>query len=267
MKGELMKVNNELVGDRPEQVTEDYCVKVFNTGKAMQGYALWLAKTEVHKESKTGWQDFCEALQITPQHANRTIDFYIAQKEIPNACVQNKLPDTNDKYQSLKGKTPQEKAQNYSDIKKSTGKEKPSRQDIRDYNKQEKEMTSVIQEMAKEENEFNSWLDQQEGWENGKADKAFTSFDLEMLRSIPSQVEALYSHSDKWKKMYRTLAKVMHPDVGGSEEAMQFLADLNKLMEIGVGIAEAPMIKDEIEEMREKFKDEQDERKANEGDN
>lgn len=156
-KGELMKVDKELVGvitdDKPEQVTEDYCIKVFNTGKAMQGYALWLAKTEVHKESKTGWQEFCETLQITPQHANRVIDFYIAQKELPNACVLNKLPDTNDKYQSLKGKTPAEKAQNYADIKKSTGKEKPSRQDIRDYNKQalanEKELSNATGEHSK----------------------------------------------------------------------------------------------------------------------
>lgn len=117
---------------------EDYCIKVFNTGKAMQGYALWLAKTEVHRESKTGWQDFCEKLRLSPRNSDRLISFYTAKKELENqdAGVSNVLPKTASSYADLKGKTPTEKAQNYSDIKKSTGKEKPSRQDIRDYNKQ-----------------------------------------------------------------------------------------------------------------------------------
>jgi hypothetical protein len=234
---------------KPSVVTEDYCIEIFNAGKSLQGYALFLAKEEVHKHNQTGWGKFCEKLGLSERHAYNLIDFY----EAKNSEAGDRIPDSASNYAELRGETPADKAQNYAEIKKSTGKENPTRQDIRSHNSMVKAISTTIQADMKADSEFRSWLDSQPGWENNRALKAYSSFSTEMLTSIPTQVANVFNHSPQWKAVYRKLAKVLHPDTGGTAEGMQLLTALDALMSIGVALHEAPMIKQEIEEMRDKY--------------
>ena len=120
--------------ERPQVITESYCISIFNTGKAVQGYALWLAKEELHRESKTGWESFLVKLGCSVAHAYKLIDFYKALQEIPIGTDKNILPDSPSKYADLKGISVNEKVQNYSEVKKATGKETPTQKDIREHN-------------------------------------------------------------------------------------------------------------------------------------
>ncbi len=103
-------------------------------GQVIQGEALYVLKTEVHKDKQTGWgkvvAEFAITVgsKLTQQRANKLIDLY--ELYDPEICIPYKI----DKIKELKGTTVREKAVNYEEIKLAVSKERPSTREIREYN-------------------------------------------------------------------------------------------------------------------------------------
>ena len=123
----LVEIKEEVKGDIAlGMVNEAYCVDLYNKGNLISGYALWLAKTEVHKDSQTGWEKFCKKIGVSESNANRAIDFYNA-KSTP---IGVDLPSKEGTFRALPSGTVEEKAEFYAEVKELSQKEDPTAQDI-----------------------------------------------------------------------------------------------------------------------------------------
>ena len=108
-------------------VDDDYCIDIINKGNLVRGYGLWLAKEIVHKDSNTGWEDFCKRIDITKRGANYQIEFYEAKS---GTTVPDSLPNKEGTFRALPSGTVQEKEEFFKEVKELTHKEEPTAQDI-----------------------------------------------------------------------------------------------------------------------------------------
>jgi hypothetical protein len=124
----LVEVKNEVeTYMKANEIDEDYCINIIKHGNAMVGYGLWLAKENIYKDSKTGWESFCKKAGVVRVSADRLVAFYLAKSE----PIGSELPNNEGAFRELEGDTPEEKAEMYQRVKELTGKEKPTGLDIR----------------------------------------------------------------------------------------------------------------------------------------
>lgn len=109
------------------KVTEDLCLEIIEMGEGLKGYGLFLAKEQVHAESKTGWDKFLKKVGIGRSMAHDTINFYKAK----SSAMADELPNKERTFRALTGETVQDKADQYAKVKELTHKEEPTALDIR----------------------------------------------------------------------------------------------------------------------------------------
>ena len=120
----LIEIQKEIDG---EFIDEDLCIDLIKRGNEIKGYGLYLAKEVVHKDSNTGWEEFCNKIGVTKQNANRLILFYKAKSE----PIGSDLPNKESVYRELPGNTPEEKAEMFGEAKMITDKDEPTALDVR----------------------------------------------------------------------------------------------------------------------------------------
>ncbi len=124
----LVEIQKEVAGDiEVGMVDETYCADLYDKGNLISGYALWLAKEVVHKDSNTGWKKFCDKIGTAPREANRQIEFYDAKS---GAIALDSLPSKEGTFRALPSGTNEEKVEFYADVKELSGKDEPTAQDI-----------------------------------------------------------------------------------------------------------------------------------------
>ena len=124
------------------KITEELCLEIIEMGEGLKGYGLFLAKEQVHAESKTGWDKFLKKADIVKSTANRAIDFYKAKSEPMGV----KLPNKERTFRALTGETTQDKANQYAKVKELLHKEEPTASDIITFKKLSHEMKKSPQE-------------------------------------------------------------------------------------------------------------------------
>ncbi len=144
-------------------------------------------------------------------------------------------------YVGLQGKTPQEKVKNLEEVKKHTEKEKVSYRDIISFNKQKKEKIKVLNEQLKPQEILAEvpeviFIPLLEKEAIKQTNKEFNQDYWELCSgSIGDSMDVftigfeIHKFDKDWHSIKRILSKAAHPDVGGSEEAMQFVSFLNKV--------------------------------------
>jgi len=119
-----------------QEITETVCIDLIKIGDNFKDYGLFLAKTEVHKDSQKGWNDFCKKVGISKRYANQKINFYEAKS---GAMAPDSLPNTERPFRALSGETIENKAEQYTEVKNFTNKDNPTAKEIEEYIKQKEE--------------------------------------------------------------------------------------------------------------------------------
>ena len=118
-------------------VDDNYCIDIINKGNLLKGYGLYLAKEIVHKDSKSGWDDFCKTVGVSRPMANFSIEFYMAKTA---TIVAESLPEKEGVFRALTGETVEAKAEQYEKVKQVLHVEEPTAIEITTYKKLSHEM-------------------------------------------------------------------------------------------------------------------------------
>ena len=163
-----------------------------------------------------------------------------------------------------------DKARNYQEVKETLGKDNPSGHEIRAFNKAKREAVELEKQERKEteksfrvektkrpdpftyeeEVDFETWCKQEHGIDI-YADKPKNSVAIYALKD--KKVQALFLRGGQWKKAYREMSKLCHPDHGGSDLTMSFLADINELMKSLEKVKEVIDFEEKIVRLREEY--------------
>ncbi len=165
----------------------------------------WNAKRLTKPYAKK-WQDFCITINCSHQQASYLLDFAGYQEkggEIETAAHYRevkKITETND---------PIIIDQAYNEA---GGKELKTAKEVK---------TEVAATLVKNPYE----LFYNEHPEYNKEEPVMSDIQLgnKILSNIPNM------NSDTWKTLYRSMSKILHPDVGGSDEAMAMIASVNNM--------------------------------------
>ena len=268
----LMKLNNDF-----DSATNDY-----------RGLIYIEAKKDCSCTSMS-WEKYLDGFivdgkQISVNYANRLIVMAKEQEELASAnmgkivrSLTTSLGETEAKLHlpkepavqmELRGDNAIEKARNYKEIQEVLDKAKPSGHEIRAFNKAKREAKAKYNEFKKdksiktlpkpdafsyeEELDFESWC--------------LKVKDFDVLAERPKQTKAIYSlkddkvaslfnRLDEWNdsKVYKTMTKLCHPDVGGSSVAMSFLSEFNELMSSLNNIRKIVEYDNKVDELRSEY--------------
>ncbi len=170
----------------------------------------------------------------------------------------------------LKGDNAIDKARNYQEIKETLGKDKPSGHEIRAFNKAvreatEKQKNEDIKTKEKftlpktekpdpftyeEEMDFETWCKKEHDLDI-YADKPKNSMAIYALKD--KKVQELFVRGGEWKKAYREMSRLCHPDHGGSDLTMSFLGDFNELMKSLQSVREVVDFENMVARLREEY--------------
>ncbi len=271
----LMKLNNDL-----DKATSEY-----------RGLIYIEAKRDQQDNSPLSWEKYLDGFvvnnkQVTKQYADRLIKAAQEQNELASENfkkverqLSNSLNETEAELQlpkepavqmELRGDNALQKARNYKEIQEVLNKEKPSGHEIRAYNKQKREATKKLDDFTNkkkketkqlpaakvdpfttdEEIDFETWCIEKHGFdveaERPKKVRAIYALQEE-------KVEALFDRLPEWKKAYKEMASLCHPDKGGSTLAMSFLSDFKELMKALSKVRDIAEYENKIDTLREEY--------------
>ncbi len=106
---------------------EQDCIDLYEKGNLIAGYALWLAKEKIHKDSQTGWLEFLKKIGVSKSIAYDKISFY----EAKSSALGGTLPNTEKQFRMLGGGTKEEKAKRFTKVKEVIGKDNPTSNEIK----------------------------------------------------------------------------------------------------------------------------------------
>ena len=168
----------------------------------------------------------------------------------------------------LRGDNAIQKARNYKEIQEVLDKEKPSGHEIRAYNKQKREATKKLEDFTKKKSEPKQIAPKVDPFTTEEEIDFETwcitkhNFDVEAER--PKKVRAIYALQEEkvevlferlpdWKKAYKEMSKLCHPDVGGSDLAMSFLGDFKELMKSLQKVRDIAEYEDKVDSLRSEY--------------
>ena len=227
----------------------------------VRGLILTEAKHDCDNNSSLSWGKYLEVFKIgdkkvTADYATRYIKMTAEKVELGQISADNHrnslneteaeltLPDSASTQMELRGENALQKARNYNEVKQSTGKEEPSAGDIRSFNTAKKEATSTHEEMKKQKAiPVNNTLDPFTTEEEIDFEKwCIEEHNFDIMAEKPKQTRAIYALKDEkvtalfnklpvWKKTYKEMAKLCHPDKGGDSNVMSMLTSFKELMD------------------------------------
>lgn len=222
-------------GNKDTKWDLEVSVEMFRATEELQNWVLWKAKKDLVFGEL---EEFLNILNINRRTLERKVEYFEAQKtlsittqasqtlnETEAICIvtdeKNPINDIKlSTYSELKGDTPKEKVEFYQEVKEATQKENPSRDNVREYKKSInhiEEQISVNDALKQIEEEFGE--DYMElGSSTSSGSLSMLTIGIELMKYI-----------DSWKKIYRELSKVAHPDLDGDAEVQQFVNWLNEL--------------------------------------
>jgi len=185
------------------------------------------AKQKLSHGEYTG---FCKAKNISIDYFSNLVSYantllYVEDSN-PGTCPDS-VPDTVSQHKALKGKTPEEKLNNFAEVVESTGKEQPSIVDIKDFNKQER-----VKEAWEVEAEYKKLFDVDMpelalAYKEAIGYKTQAEFGLNFDES-----DILLALYPDWKQAYRVMSKAFHEDTGEikCDTCMNIIARINEIM-------------------------------------
>ena len=199
----------------------------------LQGKALLAAKKIIcgdewnkpltHQTSKK-WKDFLQVLKTSSQQASYLLDF-AGYKEVEEELIKEGIEitpiDTASHFREAKKLSDSKEhgavATTYTEAVKSNNGVKPSTA---------KEVVEVVQKSKKKVDSEILFFKDEPQWSERKTGIGAFAVGNAMISHI-SPIE-----KDDWKRFYKTVAKCVHPDKGGSEDDMTILAAMNEMMSV-----------------------------------
>mgnify|MGYP001460007924 CR=1 FL=1 len=133
MNKELINVANSVyvknIEMSHEDINIDYCKTIIKQGSLLVGYGFMLARDVIYKGDREGFELFCVENKYKAKTADGYISLYKSVKAL-GGISENILPDKIGLYNSLKGNTPQEKADFYKKVKMFFNNDNPKLKEI-----------------------------------------------------------------------------------------------------------------------------------------
>jgi hypothetical protein len=252
----------------------------------VRGLILIEAKKDCEANNQKWWSYIksfkLDGKSISEAYANRLIQATKEKAELSNlrnfSATNSSLNETEAELTlpksasvqiKLRGANAIEKARDYQAIKEATGKDEPSGVDITAFYEAKNrakeaqkrlEDKCALPERTKKTAPKLLTSDQLITFENWCLEER--NFDVVALKPKSTSaifalrdenVDKLFSRLDDWKSTYRIMAKLCHPDNGGSDVAMSMLNDFKELMESLEKIKRVLEYENKVKELKEEF--------------